>query len=222
MIHEPFYLPVAFDMAAVFFFGMTGALVALRRSYDIVGIAALAILCGVGGGVIRDGIFIQEGPPAVALDARYLYCLVGSILAAILLGERVERFGRMVALLDAAGLGAYAVFGAQKSLAAGLSPLVAVLVGIINAIGGGLLRDVIMREEPLVFKPGQFYVVAALIGAAAFVTLVVVFSLPPLPCGLGCMVLTFLVRYLAIRFNWITRSFYAPRPAPPDTPTSST
>jgi len=213
-MHDAFYLPPGFDLAATFFFGMTGALVAVRRSYDIVGISAMAIICGVGGGVIRDGIFIQMGPPAVALDPRYLYCLIGSILAGIALGERIERFGRMVALLDAAGLGAYAVFGTQKSLAAGLSPAVAILVGVINACGGGLLRDIIMREEPLVFKPGQFYVVAAIIGAVAFATLVVGFSLPPVPCGFACVVLTFLVRFLAIRYNWITRSFYAPQPAP--------
>ncbi|MCD8482200.1 MAG: TRIC cation channel family protein [Verrucomicrobia bacterium] len=213
MNYEAFYLPIGFDLAATFLFGLTGALVAIRRSYDIVGISALAIVCGVGGGVIRDGIFIQMGRCG-RMDPRYLYCLIGSILVGIALGERIQRFGRMVALFDAAGLGAYAVFGTQKSLAAGLSPQVAILVGVINACGGGLLRDIIMREEPLVFKPGQFYVVAALIGAATFVFAVEVLDLPPLSSGFFCVFLTFVIRYLAIRFNWITKSFYAPQANP--------
>ena len=67
--------------------------------------------------------------------------------------------------VDALGLGAYAAFGVQKALTAGLPPPAAVLVGVVNAIGGGLLRDVLTREEPLVFKPGQFYLLTALAGA---------------------------------------------------------
>jgi uncharacterized membrane protein YeiH len=149
-------LPIWFDLGAVGCMSLTGGIVAMKRGYDVVGVAALALLTGLGGGLIRDGIFIQQGPPALAGDARYiLMALLGAAVGA-LLGERVSYFRRVIAGVDALGLGAYAVFGTQKALAAGLSEPAAVLVGVINAAGGGLLRDVITNEEPLVFRPGQF------------------------------------------------------------------
>src|SRR6185369_3867521 len=93
-------------------------------------------------------------------------CVAGWIL-----GRLVERYPKVIAFLDAIGLGAYSVVGVQKSLAAGLSVPAAILVGVINACGGGLLRDVITREEPLVMKPGQFYAMASLLGCGIFVVL---------------------------------------------------
>ncbi len=208
-----FILPIAFDLFALFFMGLTGAMVAIRRNYDIVGICALTIVCGAGGGVIRDGIFLQGEPPAIAQDPRYFYALGLAVCVGLLLGDRFERFGRTIALFDAIGLGAYAVFGTQKSLAAGLNPTVAIFIGLINACGGGLMRDIIMREEPLVFKPGQFYVLAALFGALGFVCLIYWLDVAPTLAGLIGMGITFSVRYLGIRFNWKTRSFYAPKQA---------
>lgn len=218
MTETTFTLPVTFDLFALFFFGLTGAMVAIRRNYDIVGICALAVVCGAGGGVIRDGIFLQGGPPAIALDPRYFYALGLAVCVGLLVGDRIERFGRTVALLDALGLGAYAVFGTQKALAAGLNPTVSVFIGLINACGGGLLRDIIMREEPLVFKPGQFYVLAALFGALGFVFLIHILEVPPTLAGVIGIVITFLTRYLGIRYNWKTRSFYVLKvpPTPPD------
>ena len=205
-----FQLPAVFDLAATFFFGVTGALAGIRRGYDVVGVAALALLTGVGGAVIRDGIFLQAGPPAVVRDPRYLYAILAALAAGVLVRERIERFGRFVALLDAVGLGTYAVFGTQKALAASLAPAVAVLIGVINACGGGLLRDVTTREEPLVFKPGQYYVLAALAGAVLFVALTAWTPLAATASGLVASGATFLLRLLAIHRNWKTRSFYPP------------
>jgi uncharacterized membrane protein YeiH len=215
---ETFQLPIMVDLLATFVFGLTGALVGIRRGYDIVGVFALALICAVGGSVIRDGIFLQQGPPAVAQDARYLYAIGASILVGFVVGTRVERFGRFIALLDAIGLSAYAVFGTQKALLAGLEPAVAVLIGVINAVGGGLLRDILTREEPLVFRPGQFYVLAAALGATVFVVLAFQPWFTAMVSGLigaGCALV---VRVLSIVFNLQTRTFYAPRPtgsAPP-------
>ena len=169
MSPESFQLPVGFDLLATFFFGLTGALVGIRRGYDIVGVSALALICGVGGSVIRDGIFLQQGPPAVALDARYLYAI---------------------------GVG--------------------ILVGLI-------VRDIITREEPLVFRPGQFYVLAAALGATIFVVLAYRPWIPATAAGLAAIGCALTVRVLSILFNLKTRTFYAPKPAvPPGSPPAAT
>jgi uncharacterized membrane protein YeiH len=210
VIQEAFRIPIAFDLGATFIFGITGALVALRRGYDIVGLFALAFVTGVGGGLLRDGIFIQQGPPAVTTDGRYIAVVLLAGLVGLFFHSGVKRLTRWIALLDALGLGAYAVVGVEKSLAAGLSIPAAVLVGVINAVGGGLLRDLLVRDEPLLLKPGQFYSLAALAGCLLFVLLTVYFRVPAPRAGLVTVAATFVVRVLAIQFNWSTPPLYRP------------
>ncbi len=197
-----FRLPIYFDLGATFFFGLTGALAAMRRGYDIVGLLGLALVTGLGGALIRDGLFIQQGPPAFTTDARYVLMLIPACACGMAMGRWLERLPRLVAILDALGLAAYGVVGLEKSLAAGLSAPAAVLVGVINACGGGVIRDVLVREEPLVFKPGQFYVLAVLIGSATHVALVQWGKVPLPLAGLIAFATTFVFRMLTIAFNW--------------------
>lgn len=211
MLHGQFELPVAFDFAATFAFALTGAMAAVRRRYDIVGTFFLALVSGLGGGLLRDGIFLQSGPPAALLDGRYLQIVALAAGVGILLRERIQRIGRVIATIDALGLGAYAVFGVQKSLAAELAIPAALLVGVLNAAGGGILRDVLTREEPLVFKPGQFYVVAALFGAVVFVSLGTLFAMPAETAALIAIAATFVIRTLTVWLNWQTAPV-EPRP----------
>jgi uncharacterized membrane protein YeiH len=203
---DQFRIPVYFDLGATFFFGLTGALAAMRRGYDIVGLFGLALVTGLGGALIRDGLFIQNGPPAFTADPRYLLVLVPACVGGMIGGRWVERFPRLIATLDALGLGAYGVVGLEKSLAAGLSVPAAVLVGVINACGGGVVRDILVREEPLVFKPGQLYALAALAGCLFHVALVSWARLPLPLSGLLAFLATFLFRVLTIRFNWTSKA----------------
>ena len=204
MLKGHFILPISIDLAATFIFGVTGALAALKRGYDWVGLLALAFATAVGGGLIRDGIFISQGPPAVAKDSRYVLVVIAAAIVAFVFREHVVRFNKVIAWLDALGLGAYAVVGIQKSLNAELSVAAAVLVGVINAAGGGVLRDVLVREEPLLFKPGQFYVLATFAGCLLFVLLTLELNLEVTPAAFLTIGATFLFRVLAIRFNWKT------------------
>ena len=210
MIQESFQIPILFDLSATFIFGITGALVALRRGYDIVGLFALAFVTGVGGGLLRDGLFIQQGPPVVTTDSRYILAILLAGLVGLFFHGWVKRLTRGIALLDALGLGAYAVVGVEKSLAAGLGIAAAVLVGVINAVGGGLLRDLLVRDEPLLLKPGQFYALAAFGGCLLFVLLAVYFKMPAPRAGLITVAATFVFRVLAIEFNWRTPPLYRP------------
>ncbi len=225
-IHDQFTLPIYFDLGATFLYALTGALVAIRRHYDIVGLFVLALVSGIGGGLLRDSIFIQSGPPLAIKDERYLYVVLAGCLTAALFGHRMDRLQKVFLFADALGLGAYAVVGVSRSFNAGFSILPAIMVGIINATGGGLLRDVLVREEPLLFKPGQVYVLAAVAGAGLFVLLIKEFQKPVETAGLMAVGATFLVRLLAIIFNWKTgavdrRLFSVPPAPPPDPPTPS-
>jgi len=199
-----FALPIYIDLSATFLYGLTGALLAIRRQYDFIGVFVLALVTGLGGALIRDGIFIQSGPPAAMLDPRYLgMILVGCVVAAFF-RNRIAGLVEVFIWADALGLGAYAVVGAARALGAGLSIPASVMVGIINATGGGLLRDVLVREEPLLLKPGQFYVVAALMAAVLFCNLVARLNVPLERAALLSIGASFVFRVLAIVFNWKT------------------
>lgn len=212
-----FQLPVWFDLGATFALALTGALAAMNRRYDIVGVFFLALVSSIGGALLRDGVFIQTGRPTPLLtDARYIEVITLATLLGALFGGHVKRLHRVIAVIDSIGLGAYAVFGAQKSLTAGLAVPAALLVGVVNAAGGGLLRDLITREEPLVFKPGQFYVLAALTGGVIFIFLTSQTPLSATPAALIAIALTFLLRMLSIIFNWRTSPIGRVAPATPE------
>jgi uncharacterized membrane protein YeiH len=156
----------------------------------------------VGGGLIRDGIFLQNGPPFVVMSQRgYLpIVLIASIVGARL-GHHVERYKVAFLTFDALGMSAYGVVGVQVSLKAGLEPVSAAFVGVINATGGGLLRDLLTGQEPLLFKPGQYYVLPSLIGCSALVIMLVPLDAPRIAAGIIALALTFLLRLIAVLFD---------------------
>ncbi len=202
-LQAPFQLHIAFDLAATFLFAVTGSLAAIAKRYDLVGVLVLAFVTGLGGALLRDGIFLQQGPPAVITDGRYLVAvLAGAAVGPF--GRRLHRLRLVLVLADAAALGTYGMVGAQKALAAGLPELTAVLVGVVNAVGGGLLRDVLVREEPLVFKPGEFYALAALAGVVLFSVLTRLLHWPDTLSALVAIALSFSLRLLSIRLGWRT------------------
>jgi uncharacterized membrane protein YeiH len=133
----------------------------------------------------------------------YLAAVLAAVLVGVLFHRFAQRFGRLVAYVDAIALAVYAVVGADKALVAGIAPLAAILIGMTNAVGGGLLRDILVREEPLLFKPGQFYVLAALGGCVLFVGLDY-YGVPLQKAAAASICTTLLLRLLAIRFNWKT------------------
>jgi uncharacterized membrane protein YeiH len=201
---QEFQLPAIFDLGATFAFALTGALTGMKRGYDIVGVFFLALVSSIGGGLIRDSVFIHEGTTPLLTDPRYIETIAVAVVAGALLGKHVKRFQRLISVIDALGLGAYAAFGTQKALHAGLAAPAAVLVGVINAAGGGLVRDVITQGDPVVFKPGQFYVLTALAGAIVFLFLSSTLQIDPTLAAVAAIGTTFIFRLLTITFNWRT------------------
>jgi len=198
-----FLLPIEFDLAATFLMAMTGVWAASRRGYDVIGAFTLAFVSGVGGGLLRDSVFLSQ-PPAVMQNPFYLFAVLAAVVIGVLLYRAALRFERLLAYIDAVALAVYAVVGADKALVAGYAPVGAVVIGMTNAVGGGLLRDILVREEPLLFKPGQFYVLAALGGCLLFVVALRQYGVPVQQAAFASIGTTLLLRLLAIRFNWQT------------------
>jgi uncharacterized membrane protein YeiH len=201
-VDQQFQLPVVFDLTATFLFGITGALAAVQRGYDYVGVFGLTFVTALGGGLIRDGIFLQNGPPFVVVSQRgYIPTIVIASIVGARLGHHVQRFRRTFLIFDALGMSACGVVGVQVSLNAGLNDFAAAVVGVINATGGGLLRDLLTRQEPLLFKPGQYYVLPSLIGCSLLVVLLVLFEVPRILASFIAMASTFVLRMIAVVFD---------------------
>jgi uncharacterized membrane protein YeiH len=164
MASEPPLLLVL-DLTGTFAFAVNGALTALRLArLDIVGVVTLGIITAIGGGIIRD-VLIDSLPPATFSDWRYLAVAAGGGLVAFVAGRRLDRLTLPITVLDAAGLSLFAVTGASKALEAGLGPAPAVLLGAVTGVGGGTVRDVLIRQIPSVLNSG-LYAIPALVGAA--------------------------------------------------------
>jgi uncharacterized membrane protein YeiH len=203
-VTDTFQLPLALDFGATFIWAVSGALVAARQKYDLVGLCGIALVTACGGGLMRDGLFLQNGPPALVATPWYIALALLGALLVFVAGRKFyqsPRFTLVIGIADALSLGAFAVVGMQKSYAAGLSALGIILVGLVNAVGGGVLRDILVGREPLVFKPGTLNVIAALAGCGVYVALRTWTSLEDTPCALATIALTFTLRAASVRFN---------------------
>jgi uncharacterized membrane protein YeiH len=200
----PLNFDLAIDLAAAFFIAITGGLVAMRKGYDFVGVFFLALVTGLGGGLLRDGLFLQQTPAVIA--PHYLLTIIAATVISLVFGEKLNRFAFTFMLVDALGLGLFAMAGTQKALSVGLSWIPAILVGVVNAVGGGLIRDMMSGEEPLIFRPGEFYAAASFIGSALFVFLVLSLGISVEPAELTSIAVIILIRVASVRFGWKTKA----------------
>lgn len=153
------------DLTGTFAFALNGALTAVRTAkVDIVGVVTLGMITAVGGGIVRD-VLLGAVPPAAFVDWRYLTVASGGGALVFLFARPLDRFSRSIDVLDAAGLALFAVTGAGKALQFGAGPMQAVILGVVTGVGGGTMRDVLIRKMPGVLSSG-LYAIPALVGAA--------------------------------------------------------
>lgn len=184
------------ELAGVAVFAMTGALEASRRQMDIVGFILMATFTGIGGGTVRD-VITGETPVFWIKDPSWIItCIVAAIIT-YFTAHLVER--RYVALiwLDALGLAMFGVTGAAIGLRLGVSPLVAIILAMISATFGGVLRDVVCNETPLILRP-EIYITCALLGGGIYVIGVDMFGFPRAPVALVAFAMAFALRAAAI------------------------
>ncbi len=159
-------LILVLNLAGTFVFGLSGGLAAVRARLDLLGVVVLAAVVALAGGISRDVLI--GAPPATFRDGRYLAAAAAAGLVCFVAGRVLERIERGVLVFDALGLSLFAVTGATKALQVGMGPAQAVLLGTITGVGGGVLRDVLLRQVPTVLREG-LYAVPALLGAAVLV-----------------------------------------------------
>jgi uncharacterized membrane protein YeiH len=152
-------------------FAVSGVLAAGRKGLDLLGVAVIAVVTAVGGGTLRD-LLLDRHPTFWIADTTYLWV----ILAATVVTLGYVRFWiatrRALLVADALGLAFFTIAGVQIAEQAGVTGLIAVLMGVITGVAGGVVRDVLTREIPLVMRPGRLYATAAIVGAASYVLLV--------------------------------------------------
>lgn len=192
-------LVLVLDLVGTFIFALSGATAGVSRRLDLFGVLVLSFVAGNSGGIARD-LLIGATPPAAISDWRYLAASLLAGLVTFFWYPAVDRLRSPMLVFDGAGLALFCVSGARKALVFGLAPVTAALLGMLTGIGGGMARDVLLTEVPIVLR-SDIYAVAAL-GGATVVVIGDALRLPfPATAATGAA-LCFGLRLLAIRRGW--------------------
>ena len=194
-------LLLTLDLLGIAVFAIAGGLLAVRQRLDVIGVLTLATVTGLGGGWIRD-VLIGQIPPTALADWRYLAVpLVASALVFVW-HPQFSRMDPMINAFDAFGLGLFCVAGTLKAVDHGLGPLPAALLGVVTAVGGGMLRDVLSGRVPFVMSKGQLYAVPAMLGAGIAAVGFSATDLPTATIAVPAAAIAIVVRLLAIWRGW--------------------
>jgi uncharacterized membrane protein YeiH len=197
-----FGIPLWADLLAIGIGSLQGALFAAQfrdRRLDLLGVAIIGIATGFGGGIMRD-VLLGEVPAALVSNW-YLPVAIGSALVGMLLERIFRRLRHLITVLDALTIGLFGAIGTTKALALGLPEIPAIFVGVISAVGGSILRDLLLNVPIALMSVGSLYAVAALVGTTSLVLLVALGADITL-AAIVCVALTFVVRVLAVLFQW--------------------
>jgi uncharacterized membrane protein YeiH len=201
-------LLLAFDLGGTFVFALSGAAAGVNHRLDLFGVLVLAFAAGNSGGIARD-VMIGAPLPAAISDWRYIAASILAGLITFYWYRMIDRLRSPVLVFDAAGLALFAVSGASKALAFHAGPVAAMLLGMLTGIGGGIVRDVLVREIPTVLRT-ELYAVAALIGAAVVVIGRMLHG-PSFGAALAGAVLCFGLRFMAMRRGWQLPIAHSPK-----------
>lgn len=197
-----FVIPEWADLLAVGIGATQGALFAAQfrdRRLDLLGVAIIGIATGFGGGIIRDVLLAQV--PAALTSNWYLIVATIAALLGMLLERLISWLGPLITVLDALTIGLFAAIGSTKALAAGLPVVPSVFVGVLSAVGGSILRDLLMHQPVALMHVGSLYAVAAVAGTVSLVALLIA-GVPVFVAAAVCVTLTVGVRVLAVLFHW--------------------
>lgn len=202
------------DYAGVAVFAISGALAAGRKSLDVLGVVVIALVTATGGGTIRD-ILLDRNPVFWIGDPMLVVVIIGAALATIPYTRWKRPPLQMLQIADALGLAFFSIAGAQVALKAGHGGLIAVIMATITGAFGGLIRDVLCNEIPMILRKGQLYAVAVIAGASAYVLLL------DLGCGRWPATIVGMLGVAGIRFAAIVWNWSLPVYSLPDTPERS-
>jgi uncharacterized membrane protein YeiH len=214
-----FRVPELFEHAATFAWAVSGAVVAIRKRFDITGVFVVALLSSAGGSLVRDAVFLQR-TPVFLINPVYLPLVAGATLLMTLFTATLTRvvhsesLNKLVDLIDALGTPAFAVVGMQLAQERGIPIFGVVFIGVANGVAGGLLRDVVVRDVPTLLRPGQFVSLTLLLACGVFLVLTMRVDVSATIAAWVTVATFFVLRVIAVAFNWQSRSVLA-EPAEP-------
>lgn len=196
-----------FDLVGVFVFAVSGALAAVRKNMDIFGISVVALMPAVGGGTLRD--LVLGEPVFWVQNTASIWAALAAAMLTFFIAGKLESRMKWLVWADAAGLALFCVAGAEKALAVSGSPMIAVMLGVATGVAGGIIRDIICNEIPLVLRDDQeIYATAAFVGAGCYV-LCAYLGVEPIYALWAGMVSAFVTRAAAIWLGWrLPRALY--------------
>lgn len=190
------------DLLGVFVFAISGVLTAIDNKFDVVGAAIIGMVTAIGGGTLRD-LLIGETPVGWMKDMNYLIVVLVALIISYLFKKYIIQLKRSMFFFDTIGIGLFTILGIQKTMELGLDPIIALLMGVVTAVFGGVLRDVLTNVVPLIFRK-EIYASACLAGGISFLILSrfsnhLNFNL------VFTMLIVVVIRYLSVKFKWTLR-----------------
>jgi len=188
-----------FDLIGTFVFAISGVLTASEKKFDVFGASVIAFVTAIGGGTLRD-ILIGDSPVGWIKDLNYLYIIIIAIVISLLFKKRVIQLRNTLFLFDTVGIGVFTIIGVQKSLNFNISPVIAVMMGTISAVFGGVIRDILTNETPLIFRK-EIYATPCILGGVLYLMLLH-FNVSTQLVSFITALLIIGVRLLAVKKNW--------------------
>ncbi len=193
------------DILGTIAFAISGVLVAMDKKLDLFGVFIIAFATAVGGGTLRD-LLIGDTPVVWMRDLIYVWTILGTVVLAVLLRNKLKYLRTSLFLFDTIGIGLYTMVGIEKGLNAGLLPVICIALGILTATFGGVIRDILCNEIPVIFRR-EIYATACMIGGAGYFVL----RLLPLSNEYAYVIAILMVigvRLLAVKFKIALPSIY--------------
>ena len=187
------------DLAGTFVFAVSGILGGISRKMDMFGAAVLGFVTAIGGGTLRD-ILIDSLPVSWSMDLNYVIVIAAAIPITYLFRNQILTLRKTMFLFDSIGIGLFTILGLQKTLDLGFSPVIAILMGTISAVFGGVLRDTFANEIPLIFRK-EIYATACLAGGSLYFFMIY-FNVSVLAAQLITIAFIIIIRLLAVKYKW--------------------
>lgn len=193
------------DVLGTISFAVSGVLTAYHKKLDPFGVFIIAFVTAIGGGTLRD-VLIGSTPVSWMVDIKYMYIISASVILALLFIKKIAYLRKSLFLFDTIGLGIFTIVGIEKGLEANFNPLICLALGTMTASFGGVIRDILSNEIPVIFRK-EIYATACIVGGTIFLVL----SYVNCPSAINYVVTSLVIiviRILAVRFNWSLPSLY--------------
>jgi len=197
---------IALDILGTIAFAISGALVAMRKKFDPFGVFIISFVTAVGGGTLRD-VLIGQNPVGWMNNLQYVYAIIFSTIIAILFRGKLKHLNKSLFLFDTIGLGIFTIVGTEIGVNANFHPIISIALGTISASFGGVIRDILCNEIPVIFRK-EIYATACIFGAIAFIILRK-FNLDDSIVYIFTTLIVISIRLIAVKFHLSLPTFYS-------------